>query len=282
MAILPEIEDRLLMAIETNRLTVLCGAGLSMAEPSKVPTAGQLAEICWEGYNRIVRNPLPDELKNDLEALAKHFLDNNAFLQYFLTLVPWGRFQKDFNLGHAALADFLAIGALQFTVSTNYDSLIEDAMSYLGEPDFGGYIHPHANPPYGNMKPYMPLHKIHGCCVKEREHTIWSRQQISTDSTIKERIEQYKIWLLSNLPNRDLLVLGFWTDWEYLNEILFSTLIEVTPISLILVDPADADFLSRKAPDLWNWVNESSIWFRHVQASAATFLNEFRCIYSRF
>ncbi len=281
MFISAEIEDRLLLSIETNRLTVLCGAGLSMVEPSKVPAAAQLAEICWEKYNKITPNPLPTALKKDLEALALHFLNNNAFCQYFLQLVPWSYFRKDFNPGHAALADFLAIGALQFAVSTNYDSLIEDAMDYLGEPDYGGFIDPHQALPYGGTESYNPLHKIHGCCVKEREYTVWCKQQLIANRTIRERIEQYKTWLPENLPNKDLLVIGFWTDWKYLNDILFSTLTQVTPASVILVDKGDADYLSQKAPDLWNWANRSNIWFRHVQVSAAEFLDEFRCIYSR-
>ena len=66
----------------------------------------------------------------------------------------------------------------------------------------------------------MAKEKIHGCCVKERVNTIWCNQQLTADPTIRARIERYKTWLLASLPNKDLLIIGFWTDWKYLNDVL--------------------------------------------------------------
>ena len=45
-----EVATRLLEAIAANRLIILSGAGLSMADPSNVPSAANVAQRCAEAY----------------------------------------------------------------------------------------------------------------------------------------------------------------------------------------------------------------------------------------
>jgi hypothetical protein len=48
------------------------------------------------------------------------------------------------------------------------------------------------------------------------------------------------------LLDRDLLIVGYWTDWDYLNEILAATLGAVNPARVIVVDLADRRNVSGK------------------------------------
>jgi hypothetical protein len=62
------------MSIQAGRLVLLCGAGLSMASPSELPAAWQVANICFDKH-RLASDPhLDPGLRNDLEALAEHFV----------------------------------------------------------------------------------------------------------------------------------------------------------------------------------------------------------------
>lgn len=251
-----------------------------MGSTSNVPSAKQLAEMCWDKYQVITGNSLPATLRSNLENLVQYFLDERLYEPIFIgSLVPWSLFRKEYHLGHVAVADLLAIGALQFAISTNYDSLVEDAVSSLGERDYGAALEPHENP-YGGSRPYKSLHKIHGCCVKDRTHTVWTKRQIIDDATIHTRIELYRRWLPPNITNKDLLITGFWTDWDYLIDILLDSLTSVHPISIFLVNPSTELELSTKAPRLWEWATDHEVWFKHIQMSAADFLDEFRCIFS--
>ena len=59
--------------MSAGRLVILCGAGLSMAPPSSLPSAWRVAEMCFDEY-RLTVDPLIDPaLRNNLEALAEHF-----------------------------------------------------------------------------------------------------------------------------------------------------------------------------------------------------------------
>ena len=69
-----EIKARLLGSMNSGRLLVVCGAGLSMAAPSTLPSAKTVAERCFDKY-RLKSDPHCDlKLRGDLEALAEHFV----------------------------------------------------------------------------------------------------------------------------------------------------------------------------------------------------------------
>ncbi len=82
-----------------------------------------------------------------------------------------------------------------------------------------------------------------------------------------------------NLPNRDLLVVGFWTDWGYFNDVLASILGGGATNSITVIDPKPAAELEAKAPYLW--ATFGSPLFAHVQASGNEVLPEIRKAHSK-
>jgi hypothetical protein len=50
-----------------------------------------------------------------------------------------------------------------------------------------------------------------------------------------------------NLPGKDLLVVGFWTDWGYLNDVIAKALAVHGFGSVTVVDPQSAAALETKA-----------------------------------
>jgi hypothetical protein len=223
---------------------------------------------------------LPHQAEENLERLAEHFLFNSPYRSLFLErLIDWTPFRGTPNRGHIAIADFLACQILQVGVSTNFDELIESAAEALGEPLFepalaGNDINP--------ARPHMPLLKIHGCVRKDRNQILWCREQITRmpAEPIATRLASSTIWLRANLPNRDLLIVGFWTDWAYLNSILEEALAGVAPGMVFLTDTAPAGELEEKAPRLWALATGRGGQFVHTQQSGAQFLDEFRKVYS--
>jgi hypothetical protein len=87
--------------------------------------------------------------------------------------------------------------------------------------------------------------------------------------------------MTQNLPERHLVVVGFWTDWGYLNQVLADAFTIGNASSVTVVDPSPEADLLAKAPDLWAKLNGLSTHFEHVQQSGADFLLELRGAYSR-
>jgi hypothetical protein len=54
-----------------------------------------------------------------------------------------------------------------------------------------------------------------------------------------------------NLPGRHLVVVGFWSDWGYLNDVLADAFSIATAASVTVVSPGDSASLETKAPLLW-------------------------------
>jgi len=126
--------------MNAGRLLVVCGAGLSMAAPSNLPSARAVAERCFDKY-RLESDPNCDiALRSDLEALAEHFAGMNTPRSVFIEhLVPWHAFVRPSNAGHAAIADFLITRAAIAGISSNYDALIERRAWDYGS-DFQGSL----------------------------------------------------------------------------------------------------------------------------------------------
>ena len=162
----PTLADQLVESINLRRLVFFCGAGLSMGAPSEVPSAIGLAQQCCENYKNSVGSALPTEFESDLEALVDHFLENQGFETTFLqSLVPWKVFRDKFNLGHLALADFLSCSVCTFTVTTNFDTLIERGAYDLGELDFQSAWDGEEMAKFSG-NPHRGYLKIHGCCER--------------------------------------------------------------------------------------------------------------------
>jgi hypothetical protein len=273
-----ELRSRLLGSIEAGRLVMFCGAGLSIASPSSVPLAGNLAHDCARKYEDLTGEELSEEVRSDLEALSTLIFERNQLRQLLIgSFVDWPRFRDSPNVGHEATADFLLCRAFQAVVSTNYDTHIERAARQLGERDFRAALD--GDEASERSQRHAPLLKLHGCCYLDRDHTIWISEQLAEEK-ISKRLVRSKTWAAQNLRNKDLVFAGFWSDWCYLNSVLQGVVekIESTePRLVVLVDPDDEAELMRKAPVLWEWANESAgNQFYHEQAEAERFLDSLR------
>lgn len=268
----PKLTERLLNSILNRRLVLFCGAGLSMAEPSRVPSANELARICLEKYEREIGVSL-DHLGTDLEKLAEYFAERDLLYQTFIRkLLPTDRFRRNPNRGHTAIADFLAAGIVEFVVSTNIDYLIEEAARLLGEPNPMGALDGAEANVARDHKPHL---KIHGCLVRDDKNTLWCKRQLGVEP-ICQRNQELTNWLSANLRERDVVFLGFWTDWAYLNEVFEQSVSSIERGMIVIVNPSDEETLKAKAPRLWEFANSGRVACHLVLHSADEFLDELR------
>ena len=250
-----------------------------MAPPSNLPSARTVSEKCFDEYRLTVNPDCDPTLRCDLEALTRHFAALNILNTVFIEkIVPW----KDFvlsrpNVGHAAIADFLIVRAAVAGLSGNYDSLIERSAQDYGF-DFQGALD--GDEAVLHATTQGPLLKLHGCSQRDRLSTIWSSSQLQ-DQVIAARIQKSKTWMAANLRQKDLLIVGFWSDWQYLNEILGAALDDLNPRSVTVADPSDEVELQQKAPDLWTVAHAENVSFHHVQESGANVLDELRVAFSQ-
>jgi len=270
---------RLLTSIETDRLVIFCGAGLSMAPPSLVPSAREVARACSTKYEDITAFTVSTDLREDIERLAEFFYAQGNLQSFFIRhLVPWTLFKTNPNPGHFAIADFLACGVFELGLTTNVDSLVEIAADTLGQSNFQASLDGNeATLTHQNHNPFL---KLHGCYVRDQGNTLWCSSQLNV-APLMDKIASSKRWLQGYLLNRDLLVIGFWSDWAYLNHVLEDCVNTIEPNFIVLVDPDEAINLTRKAPNLWNWAANGNVNFVHVRESGAEFLNDLRRRFSR-
>lgn len=264
-------------SLMAGRLALLVGAGLSMAPPSSLPSAADIAADAKRRYDAIHGATEPP-LAAGIEAQAEYFFRRNELATiYFRTLIDPHAFAGHPNAGHYAVADLLVVGAIPLAVSTNVDAMVEMAGGMLfGQ--VGVCIDGHAVaqlPP--DTAPYL---KIHGCRICDFANMVWAPGQI-TVPPVSDRIASSTIVLTDRLLARDLLIVGYWTDWDYLNAILTATLGAVRPARVTIVDPAPGDTFEAKAPDIYALGSRASVHFRHVRASGAEFLDALRARFSK-
>jgi hypothetical protein len=263
--------------MHAGRLVIVCGAGLSMAAPSSLPPAWRVAESSFDKYCLQIDPACDVAMRHDLEAFAQHFADQNTLQSVFIeSLVPWGEFVRPPNPGHAAVADFLVTRTAVASLSANYDTLIERCAIDNGF-DFQNSLD--GEEATVRARTQGPLLKFHGCATRDRPSTVWTASQLN-DPTIAQRIVKSKEWMAANLRQKDLLVVGFWTDWDYLNGVLGAALDGLAPLSVTVVDMADAAVLEAKAPQLWALAHGANVTFTHVQESGADALDELRKAFS--
>ena len=272
-----QVALRLLEAIAANRLVLVCGAGLSMASPSNLPSAATLARACSDAYTRHTGTILEVDIQDDIAAISTYFRTTQRFENFFIaTLVPWGQLTGPPNAGHDAIADLLACRALTGAFTTNFDVLVEAAAAHLGEPDFRAVVD---TDDLAQDTPHGPLLKLHGCAVRSRRSTIWCDDQLA-DPPVAQRMAQLQAWLSATLAGRDLVIIGFWSDWSYLTDILAQHLAVTAPAHVYLVDPGAPDDLQNKAPALWRWAHSPNVLFSHCRESGPDFLHELRARWS--
>jgi len=269
----PELKTKLLASLDAGRLVIICGAGLSMASPSSLPSALRVAQKCFDEHALITGANLDPGLRGNLEVLAEHFVELGELHSIFIErLVPWRDFVKPPNEGHVAIADLLLTHSLAAAISSNYDVLIEQSAAAYGA-DFLASL----DGDEATVRTHIhgPLLKFHGCAQRDRRNTVWSASQIETQP-LAGRIDRTRTWMAANLREKDFLVVGFWTDWDYLNSVIGSALEGVTPRSVTLVDLDTEERLQQKAPGLWELAHRDGVLFTHVRESGAAVLSDLR------
>lgn len=266
---------RLLSAIETDALVILCGAGLSIPSPSDLPSAATISHRCYDRWRASEPN-LDPTLRDNVDALAGHFHARGDFERGFIPLVPWNELVGWPNTGHAAVADLLISRGARAALSANFDGLIE-SWAWSHKVALQGAL---TGQEAVNTTDSSPLLKFHGCLHRGREQTLWTHGQL-TEPLINDRVQSCSQWMNLTLPGKHLLVVGFWTDWGYLNDVLASAFTINSASSVTVVDPDTTANLQAKAPGLWIRLNALSNNFEHVRASGAEALNEIRTAYSR-
>jgi hypothetical protein len=207
---------RLLTSMEAGRLVVICGAGISMAPPSSLPSARAVAHAWFDEYVTATNANCEPALRDDLERLAQYFANlgggvlGSIFIERF---VPWRNFVRPPNPGHAAIADFLITGAAAGALSANFDALIERRAWDYGA-DFISSLD--GDEATSRAAVHSPLLKFHGCSNRDRKRTVWTKSQLENDPVIADRTRKSCRWIAANLREKDLLVVGFWSDWAYL------------------------------------------------------------------
>lgn len=237
-------------------------------------SAVNVSRSCYDKYQSIAA--LPPNLRDDVGLLSGHFLATNQFENVFIgSLVPWNDLVGEPNSGHAAVADFLISRAAIAALSGNFDPLIETWACGQKIAMRGALTAQEAV----EFSESAPLLKFHGCLVRMREHTFWTQGQLARDP-VKKHIESCSDWMRVNLPGKDLLMIGFWTDWGYLNDVLASAMATKPFGSVTVVDPLSSSALKAKAPVLWTRLTGSGARFDHVQGSGGEALEELRVSFS--
>lgn len=277
MACIPEaMRVSLIQSIDDDRLVIVAGAGLSMAPPSGLPSAKRVAQLCYDTYAVLAPGAISAELRDNLDAIAEHFMKAGTLPYFLRRVVDWNLFARQPNSGHIAIADMVICGAVAAVVTTNYDWLVERVAHDLGvamETALNGdeAVVTHRN---------SPFLKVHGCSVKAPFKTVWAPSQVIDDPVVAALIENSKVWLAANLREKDFIFVGYWSDWDYLNEVLTAALKDVAPACIILVNLDEEAELATKANDLWNALHKENVAFTYMQCSGADFLDELRVIYS--
>jgi len=267
---------RLLGSIEANHLVMLCGAGLSIPPPSDLMSAVRVSQTCYDKYQAIKALPAP--MRDAIDQLAGHFYASKEFESVFIgSLVPWNALVGEPNHGHAAISDLLISRAADAVLSANFDLLIEQ-WAWGRKIYLRGALDGREAMDFRNNT--NPLVKFHGCMMRGPEKTLWTAGQLA-EPEIARRVKACADWMRLTLPGKDLLVIGFWTDWGYLNDVLADALNTMTFGSVTVVDPAATADLQTKAPTLWARLTGGTATFRHVQASGADALEELRTAFSR-
>lgn len=269
--------SRATTSLLTDRLALLAGAGLSMAPPSSLPSAATISQSAKQKHDAMF---CPDQppLSDDIEAQAQHFFERDQLATvYFRSLIDQDAFAGPPNPGHYGIADLLLVRAIQPAITTNVDTMIETAGQML----FGQVAAAIDGISAAAFRPdESPLLKLHGCRNVDPKNMVWAPGQLSTPP-VSHRIESSTYWLRGRLTDRDLLIVGYSTDWDYLNEILAGTLGAANPASVLVVDPLHADAFAQKAPALFALGQRAGANFRHVRASGADYLDSLRRSFSK-
>jgi hypothetical protein len=270
------IRAKLLGSIAGKRLVLLCGAGLSIPSPSNLLAAVRVARECYDKYSPI--KVLPTPLRDDVDQLAGYFYGKGEFVNVFIkTLVPWNDLVGVPNSGHAAVGDLLVSRGAKAALSANFDTLIEQ-WSAANKIAMRGALDDQEAEDFSTLS--SPLLKFHGCLNRGREETLWTQAQLA-HALVAHRIQRCTLWMNLKLPGTHLLVVGFWSDWGYLNGVLNGVIAAGGFQAVTVIDPQPSAELQAKAPTLWTTLTSVGSGFKHIQASGDEALDELRAEYSK-
>jgi hypothetical protein len=151
-----------------------------------------------------------------------------------LTSSPWNLLGGAPNRGHEAIGDFLVCRAAHAALSANFDTMIE-RWAEQRKVAMSGAIDGHEAGRFTNV--CSPLLKFHGCMHRSRNTTLWTRGQLG-EASVQTRIDSCSQWINLHLPGKHLVVVGFWTDWGYLNDVLADAFNVANAFSVTVVDPS--------------------------------------------
>lgn len=256
-----ELLQELVTRLTNEQLVFWVGAGVSMGGGAPLPSAPALTNDCASKYQQEFGQVLPLEATDGLESLTEYFYNSDNLVRTFIhRLVPWERFRNgEPNQSHIALADTILSGSAPLVISTNYDNRIETAARNLGEQDFVANLDISEPEPIAHSR----LLKIHGCADRDRNATFWCQQQ-RTDSPIRERLDSAVHNLPGILLNKDLVLVGYWTDWVHMYSAICEILGGCEPQKVYVVNPASDEELAEMAPELWAWLNQKNHQILHL------------------
>jgi hypothetical protein len=93
---------------------------------------------------------------------------------------------------------------------------------------------------------------------------------------VRQRLSELQTWIGARLQGRDVVFLGFWSDWAYLNAVFESSVTSLENALVVIVNPSSDANLEAKAKGLWDWSARPGITRRIVRESASVFLAELR------
>lgn len=143
-----EYPELLIEAIKNDKLVIFCGAGISMSEPTKLPSFHQLSEKIAELTNKEKRNDESDE-----QYLGRvENLDHDVHSKVCDILSAT---HTQPNTNHEALIDFFKKDIR--IVTTNYDSMLESVLEKKGRKS---RIYSYPALPYGDK--FNGIVHLHG------------------------------------------------------------------------------------------------------------------------
>jgi tetratricopeptide (TPR) repeat protein len=207
-----EFLDKIQSLFEEKRVSVFCGAGISNATPSNLPLANALkVDIVGRLLGQERLKSLIQKLNQIPLEYIIEIVDRNSttFLpamgKVFHAPVP--------NRDHFFLAQLVTSGYLQTIMTTNFDTLIEKAISSLSGLSYAVYSSEDEFATLNlNSLSYPSIIKIHGTAdnIESIRSTV---QQIAIPA--KSHTRSKAIASFFQLTNKSILILGYGARDEF-------------------------------------------------------------------
>lgn len=187
---------------------------------------------------------LPAALRDDIDALAAHFHATNEFKGLFIgSLVPWNDLVGIPNpWARSCCRPIDQQGRSRGTVGEL--RCVDRAVGHVPQDCDARSIEWPRSDRFAALS--GPLVRFHGCLMRNQPETLWTRAQLA-EPAIADRVATCSNWMRLQLPGKDLLVVGFWTDWGYLNDVVADALDAGALTSVTVIDPAGSAALQAKA-----------------------------------